>query len=452
MPADVVLVNPPSSNKRRMEHLGLGYLAAGLRRAAVRTQIVDAHLRGLGARRVVDLVTEVAPRVVGLTGIQVPPEASTMVAIARRLKQRLPQAHITVGGHFATFCHDRLLRDVPGLDSVVCGEGDVVFVDLVQRLLAGDDWRDVPGVSFVRDGTVVANPPAPLVANLDDLPFPARDNAPVSIARAGRLSMSSSRGCYGRCTFCSISAFYRRQAGSPWRARSAENVVEEVAGLVRDFGCNRFTFIDDNFIGPGARGRERAHAFAHEVLRRGLKIEFAVICRTNDVERDVLTHLREAGLRLVEIGIESGSQRQLERFRKFTTVEQGRRAISILRELGIKPCVYLVMLDPESTLDECLDTMRFVASEGVIRNTLGFEFIAYPSDGTELCEQLRQQRRLRGSYLKGYSYTFRDPVLGLCAKAIRPLGVLLHTMENPFLHRRGADWMREQRAGARQVK
>jgi len=432
--ADVVLVQPPSADIHRAEHLGLAYLASGLRQAAVRTQVVDAHLSGIPVRRVVDLVAEASPRVVGVTATQ--PDAPAMVAIARRVRQRLPAAHIAVGGHFATFCHGGLLQDVPAIDSVVRGEGDIVFADLVQRVLAGEEWRALPGVSFRRNGVVVSTAPGPLVTDLDRLPFPARDTAGIAMARSGWLSMSSSRGCYGRCTFCSIRAFYGLQAGRAWRARSPENVVEEMTWLARGHRCNRFTFRDDTFVGPGIRGKERAHGIADQMIGRGLKVEFAVECRANDVERDLFLHLREAGLRVTYIGLESGNQRQLDRFCKGTTVEDGRRALSILSDLGIEARVSLIMFDPDSTLDECLDTLRFVAAAGVLRNAAGFGNTVIPLDGTELREKLREQGRLRGSYLKGYSYSWRDPAVGRCARALASLARLLRAVPPPFVARR----------------
>lgn len=416
MATDVVLVAPPLLRRPgRYEQLGLAYLAAALRRVGVGTEILDAGLMPAGVRRVVDLVSRAQPRVVGITATQ--PQGSAVVATAKGVRTRLPEAHITAGGHFPTFCHDRLLRDVPALDSVVRGEGDLVFVDLVKRVLAGEEWRGLPGVSFRQDGAVVSTPPGRLVTNLDRLPFPARDTAQVVLGSGGSLSVSSSRGCYGRCTFCSISAFYGLQRGPAWRPRSAENIVEEIAVLARDYGCKLLAFADDNFIGPGTRGRERAHAIAHAMVRSGLRIEFSLMCRPNDVERDLFGHLREAGLGTVKMGIESGNQRQLDRFRKGTTVEDGRRAISILHDLGIKVGISLVMFDPDSTFGECFDTLRFVADEGVLRDARSLGNLATPHDGTELCEQLRGQGRLRGGYLRGYSYSWRDPLLGLCARA-----------------------------------
>jgi len=435
MPTDVVLVHAPFVGDRYAEHLGLAYLAACLRRAGVQTQILDAQMLRAGVRRVVDLVAEAAPRVVGVTATQ--REARAVVAIVQGIRRKLPTVHIAAGGHFPTFCHDRLLRDVPALDSVVRGEGDLVFVGLVQRVLAGEEWHGLPGVSFRHDGAVVSTPPGPLVANLDSLPFAARDTARIAMAHDDLLGVSSSRGCYGRCTFCSISSFYRLQSGSAWRARSPQNVVEEMARLAGDYGCKRFSFVDDTFVGPGLKGRERTHAFADELIRRRLRCQFSLECRANDVERSVFLHLREAGLRVVWLGLESGSQGQLDRFRKGTTVEDGRYAFSILRDLGIDVGVFLIMFDPDATLDECLGTLRFVASAGLLRNALGFDSRARALDGTEVCERLREQGRLRGSYMRGYSYSFRDPTAGACARVVRPLAWLLTAVPNPFAPRRG---------------
>lgn len=430
MGADVVLVNPPlRTANARLEHLGLAYLAAALRRVGIATQIVDGIVSRTGIRGVVDTVVEAAPRLVGITAMQ--PQGRALIAIAEGVRRKLPGVHVTAGGHFPTFCYDQLFRDVPALDSLVRGEGDAVFVDLVQRVLAGEDWRGLPGVSFRQDGTVISNPPGPLLANLDDLPFPARDTAAMSLARYGRLCVSTSRGCYMKCTFCSVRAFYATQSGPGWRPRSPENVVEEMAILARDYECTRFRFNDDTFIGPGAKGIERAHAIADEMLRRGLRCQFEILCRADNVERELMRHLQEAGLSTVALGIESGSQRQLDRYRKGTTIEDNRRAIAVLRDLGIECRCFLVTFDPDSTPAEFLETLRFMAEPGIVGVTFD-GFAAIPYDGTELYEQLHRQGRLRGSYLKGYSYLWRHPALGMCVKAIGPIGQILRTVRAPF--------------------
>jgi len=429
MAADVVLVAPAGPGAAALEHLGVAYVAAGLRRAGVQTEIIDAHLLSASVREVVERVREAHPRLIGITATQ--PQARTMVAIAEGVRARLPAAHITAGGHFPTFCHDRLLRDVSALDCVVRGEGDLVFSELVKRILGGQDWHDVAGVSYRRDGGTASNPAGPLIADLDALPFPARDTARIALARKSWLSLSSSRGCYGRCTFCSIRAFYGLQAGRAWRARSPENVVEEMALLVRDYGCTGFSFHDDNFIGWATTGRERAHAIADAILRRGLKVGFGIFSRADDVDRELFSHLREAGLRKVDIGIESANQRQLDRFHKGTTVEDSKRALSILRDLGMDFEADLILLDPDCTLDECLDTLRFVARERLRRREYLVNAFADPFDGSELCEGLRQQGRLRGHYRNGYSYRFRDPALTVCATTIRAIARLMRALRSP---------------------
>ena len=126
----------------------------------------------------------------------------------------------------------------------------------------------------------------PSVGDLDSLPFPVRDLLPEVLEQTGYASLLSSRGCYGRCTFCSVNAFFAR-FGAKYRMRSVENVLAEMEELQRNYGVRNFAFNDANFI-CGRKGRERAFEFAEALLKRGIKARFSIQCRVNDVEKELL--------------------------------------------------------------------------------------------------------------------------------------------------------------------
>ncbi len=85
-----------------------------------------------------------------------------------------------------------------------------------------------------------------MIHNLDDLPFPARDHLPQIMKMGGEVLISASRGCFYRCTFCSIPDFFDHS----WRSRSPANVVQELKHLVSTYGYSTFWFIDDDFFAP----------------------------------------------------------------------------------------------------------------------------------------------------------------------------------------------------------
>ncbi len=404
---DVLLINAPSAYQlppsSRKDHVGIGYLASVLRANGFSVQMLDTPMLEWGVKQTLDDILPIQARVVGISALQA--QADGLVGIAKGIRASGSTVPIVCGGQFPTFCYDRLLPDFPEIDVAVRGEGEVPFLELVRRITDDKPWQDIPGVSFLRSGEVVANTPPPLIADLDTIPFPARDTLPAVRSIGAMVSISSSRGCPSRCTFCSISNFYRLSKGPIWRMRSPENVVEEIKCLIYDNDVHRFIFVDDNFIGVGERGRQRAREIAERMIRENLSVEFFLSCRVTDVEEELFCLLKQAGLSTVGLGVESGNQRQLDTYGKGTTVEDNRRAISTLRKIGVEPGIGFIMADPYFTPQELLENMQFLKENGYKLSDLTFPLgELWLFDGTAIIERLRQEGRLRGNYLTGYSY------------------------------------------------
>lgn len=436
----VVLVNPAHTGIRpedEEEHLGLGYLAAVARRTGHEAVIVDGTAHRLSPERLAALVGHRFGDA-GLIGVSVIfqeliPAAMSIVSALRRGGFG---GHISVGGHPPTFLYRELVRDFQGLDSVVVGEGEETFVDLLQALESGLDWAGLPGLVAARPASGAPGPevsatadpadpgpplpptPRPLVGNLDDLPFPARDTFEVYAARSPgprRASILRSRGCYGNCSFCDTRAFYAASPGAAWRVRSAANVADEVEMLLRNHAVECVRFWDDNFMGPGQRGREAAEELARELVRRGLRIPFSFECRVTDVDPDLFRLLKEAGLNRVFLGVEAANDRQLATYNKMVTVEDNRRALRVLEDLGIEVTVGMIMFDPDTTMEELNANLEFL--KAVFGSWAGVKKrVARPWNrlevyaGTPIEATLREQGRLRGTYVR-YEYEFSDPTV-----------------------------------------
>jgi anaerobic magnesium-protoporphyrin IX monomethyl ester cyclase len=361
---DILLVVPPYYYKTKVlvssakEYAGVGFLAAVLRKNGYRVRILDADLSGLGVDETVEATLKQLAPVIGFTALQV--AAHSALQIIHKLRASGVDAHITVGGHFPTFAAEEMFRECPEISSIAMGEGEYTFLELVKALDHGEDWRKIEGIAYRDDGQVVINPPRPLIKDLDDLPFQSRDTLPEVSNRGGPAAIITSRGCYGNCSFCSVNAFYRRSPGKIWRGRSPGNIADELEELVKRYGTRIFVFNDDNFIGPGRRGKERAYEIGEEILRRGIEIQYAIPAAVNDVDRDLFSFLKKSGLRSVFLGIESMLQRHLDLLNKHTTVGQNERAIRLLEELGIFYQVGFILFYPESTLEEVKYNLRYV--------------------------------------------------------------------------------------------
>ncbi|MDP3487843.1 MAG: cobalamin-dependent protein, partial [Bacillota bacterium] len=237
------------SSADREFDLGTAYLAGALRQAGFKVEIIDASLEELTTEKLLERITASPAKLIGLS-VWLHRLVGDAEELVRELRLRGVRAHLTMGSHSPTFLYQDLLKNNTELDSVVCGEGEPILVELLTALVAEQEWRNIPGVASCDAGRIIFEP-RPASCALDELAPPALDYAPLARERGQFMSLLTSRGCYGRCTFCSTSPFYRLGGGKAWRAHSPERVLTEFKLLHREFGFTHFGVRDDNFVGPG---------------------------------------------------------------------------------------------------------------------------------------------------------------------------------------------------------
>lgn len=402
---DVVLVNPPILDRRSIEiptrahnpfeHMGLCYLTSTLRKYGYNVKIIDSYIVNRSIKETISLIESESPRLVGLSATHEFLTAAVM--IAQRLRKKGYEGHITMGGYLPTFLHDAILRDFDCFDSIVRGEGELTLVDLMEKLGSPGLWSDIPGLSYRYKGEIHANPPRHLITDLDTLPHPARDTLPDLAKMYDYSAVSSSRGCPMNCAFCSIQSFYRHSVGTCWRSRSPENVVEELESLVNIHKVKQIAFTDDNFFGLPGKGKGRAMKIGRLIMSRGLKFEYSVLCRVNDLDEGILRFLKLSGLKSLFVGFESGVDRALKTFNKGITADQNRKAVDLIKKVGIKCFPGFIMFDPYTTLDEVKQNLEFVEYAERDSDLIKIDDLLgslQPFTGTSIKEKLEEEDRI----------------------------------------------------------
>jgi radical SAM superfamily enzyme YgiQ (UPF0313 family) len=402
-------------------NLGMGYLAAVLHEHGRSVEMIDIRD---GAEAIATRLMARRPLVVGFSLIfqYFLPQFRSLAAYLRRAGI---VSHFTIGGHYPSLCHDELLRNFPEIDSVARYEGEATLLELVERLHSGEDWRETPGLAYLRGGEVVESEARALVQDLDSLPFPYRPYEPERIGGFPTLPLLASRGCARRCSFCSIHTFYRTAPGKVVRVRKPGKVVEEMQLLHRAHGVRVFLFQDDDFPLWGPAGRRWAAELVDLLHESGLarRAVWKISCRGEYVETELFSQLREAGLFLVYMGIESGNELGLEVLHKQMTVEDNLRAVRTLKQLGITFSYGFMLFDPSSTFQSVRENVGFlrqIVGDGSAAATF---CRMLPYGGTPIRDLLEREGRLRGD-LTHPDYNFLDPRLNeyhrLLSRTVRP--------------------------------
>ncbi len=408
---DVLFVGAESQ-----ENLGIRYLVSVLRQQGYSAEI--ARFEGpADAPAVLATIAQRQPRLVGLSVI-FQFSAGDFLALAASLRAGGYVGLIALGGHFPSFEYEALLRDEPAVDLVVRFEGEETVLDLLRHLDRHNTWADIRGLAFRHGSEVVTTPARPLLADLDRLPFPARDGGVKDHLGVRFAALLGSRGCFHNCAFCSIGAFYHRPGGSPQRMRSVRNLLDEMQQLHDDWGVDLYIFNDDEFfdLRPAYR-QTQIDQLLNELSRRQLRPKLFVKCRASDVDHATFARLRDAGLVRAYVGIESGASHSLEVFGKKTTVSENRAAVATLKQLGILADFNLLMFNPYTTLADVEDDLQFVedmAADGSVPVSIARVEIY---SGTPLQGRLGQEGRLLGNY-RAWDYQIADPAVELLFRQV----------------------------------
>jgi radical SAM superfamily enzyme YgiQ (UPF0313 family) len=343
--------------------LALVALASALDRSRIDVVIIDGRLEADPVRAVAEAAK--GALCVGVTVLTGAPIHDAL-AVSRAVKAAAPDCAVVWGGwHPSLFAYDCLAE--PSVDAVVTGQGEDVFRDLVDRLLAGER---VTGVH--------ARP-------LEDLnAFPAHDYSMIpveryfALKRARQIDYISSQGCRFRCAFCADPAVFARG----WTGLAPERIGAEVGRLYRDYRLDDLAFQDETFFTHAPR----VDALAEEFLGRMLPITWTATLRADQACRlgeALFAKAVRSGLRRVMVGVESGSQAMLDRLSKDMTLEQVRATADLCTRHGVGAIFNFIVGFPgesEASMRATLDLAKWLRQANPSFETPIFYYRPYPGN------------------------------------------------------------------------
>jgi radical SAM superfamily enzyme YgiQ (UPF0313 family) len=279
---------------------------------------------------------------------------------------------IAFGGVFASLNPQLVKLQVPEVDFVCRGDGEQLILDLAERL---DDPDIVAGVTWQeKDGKLRHNANRVLERNLDQWPFPDRESlaldfveslpldVPAVLSLERYTTMQTSRGCPWPCVFCDIPIFNEGK----WRSRSPEHVIAEFKQLQRD-GYGAVFFVDDHFL----LQPKRIQAICKGINDNGITIKWGCEGRVDSACMELFPAMAKAHCRTLMFGIESGSQKILDRLKKEQSLEEIETAVTRAKDAGIEIVHgFFVVGSPDETEEDMRQTFRFASKLRI--DTFGF--------------------------------------------------------------------------------
>lgn len=349
-------------------HFGLISLAA-----YVREEMSDVNMKVIEGMDPGREIVRAKPDIVGFTSDTLVYNKTIRKAKQLRKKTQTP---FILGGVHVTALPESL---DPVFDLGVIGEGEITLVELLEifkqhRRFSKKDLKKVKGIVFFDKRKLVQTGRRDLIKDIDKLPYPARDLAPMegyylkdqlNLFGVKRLAtLMTSRGCPYHCVFC----------GSPvqWggvRFHSPEYVVDEMKVLLDKYNIDGIMFWDDLFIVPEARVEKMAQLIKKEGLDK--KITFFGYARANLINEKICRILSNINVKRLILGLESGSERILAYLKQHSvTVADNRRAVRLCRQYGITTSSGFITGTPEETVGDLKKTYEFMKK--------------YPLDNTQI--------------------------------------------------------------------
>jgi anaerobic magnesium-protoporphyrin IX monomethyl ester cyclase len=409
----IALINPMFRlpiDTRTSPHMGLAYLGAVSERRGDEVRVYDADVED---QPLADFLHEFKPHLVGITANT--PQVKQAWRTAEAVKKELDIPIVFGGPHVSVNSENLDFESLgqPPVDMVVRGEGEGPWVELcnfVESFLRDqpdfttsalmdpqqDLFHDIKGLSYkTRDGQLFRNMDAPVIQDLDSLPWPAyhlfkmnryTNLQPATDAVDGSRSFSimTSRGCPYRCTFCSQSIMPIK-----WRARSSENVIEEWRHLVREQGALEIGVLDDS---ANIR-KQRLHELCDLIIADNLNHVpwiFVNGIRANLADIDLLTKMKRAGLKRTAFGVETGDPDMIQRIDKHIDHDTIRQAFKNAKIAGIETIGFFIIGLPGDTRESMQRTIDFaIEVDPMIAN---FSMMT-PYPGTKVYEEVKAHGR-----------------------------------------------------------
>jgi anaerobic magnesium-protoporphyrin IX monomethyl ester cyclase len=356
---EVLLLAPPYKGMLR-EPVGLFYLASVLMRNNISVSILDLNLDRMGKREFHDYIKKASPKIIGITSYTF--NFYIALDILNEIKKNHPEIITVLGGVHASAIPEDILLKESSIDYIVIGEGEITFLELCQKILLNESCDNIEGLAYLED-KVRINPSRKPMKDLDSLGIPNRDL--TNYFKYPVVSVQTSRGCPYNCIFCNICNYYEKTI----RFRNPYTVVDECEALVKKHNYKNLYFFGDTFT----FNKEWVETFCDELIKRDIKFHWSCETRVDNVDRQILEKMKEAGCMMIQYGIDYGDDEVLKNLGKDFTIETIEEAVDLTKRSNIRAEAFFIFNCPgenQETIDNTYNLIQRLPLDAVEINLL----------------------------------------------------------------------------------
>ena len=393
--------------------LGIMYLAPCLRKNGHSVKILDIAKTRQSNETTIAELNNFQPDLIAISGIIT--AYKFIHTLTHDLKLAFPSIPIVIGGHISLENSELLLNSV-GCNYTIVGYGERKIVYLVDLLEGKREITDIPGLSYLKEGTVRTNLGTISFENIDDIPLPSYDlidmeyyitaektnstlnqyliktGKPAPVMRS--FCVIGARGCTDRCTFCVHEFDYKG-----FHVHSIEYVMANIQVLYEKFGVRIFGFGEDLFLYK----LDQVRQLVAVMNTRFPDAYFSCSTRADYINLDLLRILEQSNCFALLYGFESGDTTVLKILGKRMNPDTNVSAFKLIKETNIIPICSFMVGSPGETQGSIKNTISAIKSAGIVEGGL---FFTTPYPGSRLFRWCVEQGRIND--VESYLFTISN--------------------------------------------
>ena len=395
----VLLIFPGDKENKPRCPFSILVLASYLKKKNIDVKILDTRIKSYTNFNFEDYC------LIGIsakTGEQV----SSALKICKHIKKNT-NIPIVWGGPHATFFPEQTCKSKYA-DFVIRSEGEETLYELTKAIINKTEYDNIKGLTYKKDYKIISNVDRPFM-DMNKLDLPAFDlvNLNDYQDKIGHIIIETSRGCPHRCSFCYIHLFHKYK----WRVKSIDKVIKEIKTIIEQYNIQKFFICDDNFFVD----KNRVIDFCKTVKNEKLNLEIVTSARANYLARyndNELQIIKDAGIKFISIGAESGSERILNLIKKDITKEDILQSAINCTKYNIIPIYSFVIGTPhekKKDLYETIDSYNKLKAISPLVEINGI-YIFTPYPGTPIYEEAIKLGYKPEESLEGWAkWSFSNP-------------------------------------------
>lgn len=369
----VLLINPNfrgsknvyDVNVRPRQPLDLAYISAILEKKEIYNEILDANALNLSERGILEKITECNPSYLIITTSPLDrwecPQVDIRMVFSLIKKIESSPKVIVYGTHGSVNPLWVWEKSNKKIDYLIKGEPEKPISELFDLFLDSGS-RSIEGISYKKDNDLIINNNYNIYSEIDKIPLPNFKKLNMNLYEYNGEDLKkpfsillSSRGCPFRCTFC------LREMFKNYRTHSPERVIKEIKYLKDHYSINSIFFQDWEFL----IDKERVKKIYELMKNANMRVDFGINARAQDLDFELIKNLKEVGLKRINVGLESASDKILKAVKKGITKENLITAVKLSKETLVNIGFYGLYNLPCEDIGTIKETARFVAANGI---------------------------------------------------------------------------------------